>query len=446
MKAISSFTWSNVGARDKLERGKLIVEKGKVLAGILCKFTVPLANASGGAVAMTDTQRQAFLSGWRMTLNYGKGNKRKPYNSMLFTRLQRISRFLIGQDWEGYASTTTGLARSLPDSATTAVTFWALVPTSLMWHHKGIAKVMAVGRTQAATMELEMVREADTLPTGVTVSGNVTATLYPQTVSQPHDHFFYLPEWYEVDETDKVAKGPTGLHLYTAEETAILTSTTLTNIELRIGREVIYTGIDPNSAYIPTLQLTNVPSEADVSDRETVLYQWTQDREFQDLPVGRVEVDQITKNLATFKLRGLYLPIPDDNEVRADVQEASGKKGRNKPLKAINAAVVMGMDWPETHHAYAGFVLVDGQTAEFSRFPGLVGEGDTAAVDPYIPASVVDNSRELIAQYALKGEVFNAEGVRRRVALAVPAAIQDVEGFAQRGSVVLDQVSGVIAR
>ncbi|MFL5349297.1 MAG: hypothetical protein ACJ8AT_31235, partial [Hyalangium sp.] len=172
----------------------------------------------------------------------------------------------------------------------------------------------------------------------------------------------------------------------------------------------------------------------------TTLYQWTQERDFPALPVGQLEVEQITKDLGTFKLRGLVFPIPADDEVRADVEEAAGKTGRNTPLKAVNAAVAMGYEVPEAHNAYTGFILYSDKDAEFTRFAGLVSTGDGDTAHPYIPESAGANARNLIADYKVKGEERNAEGVIRHVALANPGAVQDTEGFETRGSPILDQV------
>jgi hypothetical protein len=449
MKSIATLTLTGTGTNDKLLRDEMEIPKGKGLKGIFAKFSVNIANASGGNVTLTDTQKENFLDGYRATFSYGRENKRKPYNSTLLTVLQQISRFYTGQDWEGFANTSTGLGRVLTNGATTNVVFWMYVPTSLIWHGKNAKRLMMAGRTQASTMELELTRVSDTLPASVTVSGSVTVTIYPDTASHPYDTWFYLPEWYEVDETGKVAKGQQGLHIYTAEDSAVLTSTSLTNIEVRVGREVIYTGINPNDGYIPTLQLPDFASEADTSDRTTLLYQWTMEKPFSELPPGRVEVEQIIKDLATFKLRGLYFPIIPDEEVRGDIQSASGRNGRNKPLKAINTAVMLketlGETLPETHHAYTSFALVDSDTPEYVQYAGLVGNGDTEPVEVYIPSSVIDNARAIFADYTVKGEAANAEQVIRQVALSVPAAIQDVEGFDKRGSPVLTAVRAKIA-
>ncbi len=445
MKSIGTLTLTGAGTTDTLTRGKLLVSKGKALGGILLKFVVNLANASGGSVTFSDTQRQSFFGGYRMSLSYGKDNKRIPYNSILFTTLQRISRFVVGQDWEGYADSSTGFARSLPNSATTAVTFWAFVPTAYIWHDAKVRRYLAAGRTQAKTMQLDITRVADTCPTGVTVSGNVTATIYPLEISCPEDSWLYLAEWTEADTTDVYAYGPQGLNILSVERTAILTSSSLTNIEAYVGKERLYSGISPNDAYIPTLQIApSLPAEADVSDRVTPLYQWTQNRLFAELPVGGVTVQQITKDLATFKLGCLTFPIPTDREVREDVQEAAGKTGRNTPLKAVNAAVALSIELPEAHHAYTAMFLYDSTAPEYQRFAGMGSAGDGDEAHPYVPKSVIDNAKAMIADFTVKGEPANAEQVVRRVALAVPGAVQDVEGFDQRGSPVLDQVRGTI--
>ncbi len=441
MKAISSLTFPVVGNTDKLEAGELELDKGKALRGVFIKFSVDLANASGGNITLSDTQKQSYFGGWRCTASYGKNKRRKPYNAILLTTLQRIARFKQGADFEGYTNSTTGLGRTLTNGATVNVVYWVYVPTSAVWHNKRARKMMAMGRTQAKSLELEFKRESDTLPTGVTVSGTPSATVYPDTVDSKFDHWLYMAEYYEADETNKIARGPVGLHELAYEDTAILTATSLTNIEVRMaGKDPIYTGIDPNTAYIPTLQLNAFPSEADISDRATTLLQWTMDQPVEKVPVGRLEVEQITKNLTTFKLRGLCYPIPTEAEVNDDIQWASGKHGRNKVVKAINTAVLMGEELPEEYYGYAGFALVDSDMDEFSLYAGKVGSGDEARVETFVPDSVRDGAREMIASFELKGEKANAKQVYRKAALAVPAAIQDPWGFAKHGSPVLDAV------
>jgi hypothetical protein len=446
MKRIASLTLTGTGNSDKMKRGDCVIPAGYALRGILAKFSVNLANASGGNITLSDTQKQSFFGGYSCTLSYGAKASRKPFNAIKLTALQRIARFMMGQDFEGYTNSTTGLGRSFTNGNTLNAVFWAYVPTSLIWHQEEIRTVLRAGRTQAKSFELEFSRDADTLPTGMTVSGNVSITIYPDTVVDPLDHWLYLPEYYQVNETAIIAKGPVGLHLLAAEDSAVLTSTSLTNIETRINGKALYSQVNPNDAYIPTLQVPNIPSEADTSDRWTLLYQWGKGVKFAELPVGALHVEQLTKDLTTFQLRGLVMPIVPSREQDEDIAWASGKNGRNKVVKAVNTAAALGLkELPEEHHAYVGFVLYDSDRPEFTRLPGKVGKGDEQPVEVYIPETVAENARAIIGQALVKGEGATAETPIRTVTLAIPGGVQDVEGLRKEGSPVLDQVRTFIA-
>jgi hypothetical protein len=448
MKKLSTLTLTGVGTNALLERNKLELGKGRLMKGVRLIMRVLLANASGGSVTLTDTQRQDFLNGYRLTLSYGRNNRRKPYNAMRLPRLQRIARYMLGSEWEGYGNTTTGLGRALANGATHEVKLHVVVPTGYFWQLGQHGKFLGVGRTQARTMQLFIERTADTLPAGLTVSGAVTFEVVPDEVVRPvPDTWWYLPEWVEQDETDKVAKVQAGLPLYLAERSATLTASLITDMAMRFDEDVdeLHRGVSALEAYSQAIyDLPNVPADADLADRETPLYYVPPGTELRELVAGRLRFEQVTKTLSTAALGLLYVPVPGDAELREDVQDAAGKNGRNKTLKAVSAAAALGLEIPEHLYPFLPFYLYDQDDKEFERFPGLLSDGSGPA-DVFLPQSVLARARAALDQYSLTGEAKQAEDTVRAVALAVPGAVQDTRGFSRRGSDILNQVRVTLA-
>jgi hypothetical protein len=448
MKKLSTLTLTGQGTQDLLEKGKLVIEKGRVMQAIRCLMTVSIANASGTSRALTDAEKQGFLDGYSLKLAYGRNGRRKPYNMLTFTRMQKIARFLMGSEWEGYANTVYGLSKSLTNSATTQVQLYVTIPTGRLWHLNGLRRLFGVGRTQAKTMQLEVFRKSDVLPTGFTVSGNVTLDIIPDDYSKKGpEQWTYLPEWHETDETDRVAYLPPGGVLLAVERTTPLASSTLTDIAVRVGKEEQYTNMSAVTAYTQYLDLPNVPAESDISDRETVLYQVTSDMQLRDWLSGRFELEQITKTLGTTKLAGLIMPVPEDNEVREDVQDAAGKNGRNKTLKAINAATFYGLEdgkLPHSLYPYMPMVLVDVDDKEFQQYPGMVSE-DGRPSEAFVPDTLLGSARGAYATFMANREEKNAADIIKQLALAVPGCVQDVYGLSRAGSQVLTAVAALVA-
>src|SRR5690349_23979105 len=119
MKKLSTLTLTGQGTQALLEKGKLVIEKGRVMQAIRCLMTVSIANASGTSRAFTDAEKQTFLDGYSLKLSYGRNGRRKPYNMLTFTRIQKLARFLLGSEWEGYSNSVYGLSKTLTNSATT---------------------------------------------------------------------------------------------------------------------------------------------------------------------------------------------------------------------------------------------------------------------------------------------------------------------------------------
>lgn len=437
MKKLSTLTLTGQGTNALLEKGKLVLGKGRLMQGIRCVFTFNIANASGTSRALTDAERQTFLDGYAVKLSYGKDLKRTPYNMLTLTRMQKLARFLYGSEWEGYTSTTTGMARTLTTGATTKVELYVTLPTGRLWQLGAMRRLFGVGRTQAAGMQLEVHRRQDALPSGFTVSGNVTVDIIPDDYSRKGpEQFCYLPEWHEVDETDRVARLPRGLVLLVTERSTTLAASLLTDIAAFVDGEELYSNMSAAAAYTQFLDLPNQPAEGDISDREAVLYSINSDMELRDYLTGSFRLEQITKTLGTTRLGGLVIPVPGEEEVRDDTRAAAGKLGRNKTLKTVNAAPFHGLELPHSLYPYMPLIILDTDDKEFQRYPGLVSQGGGPA-EVFIPASVLGSARGMRAHSLANGEPALAEDVVRQVGLAVPGCVQDVHGLSKVGSTIL---------
>jgi hypothetical protein len=439
MRKHATLTLPADGNQAKLERGKLDIERGKAMRGLRLKLTIPVANTSGGDGALAAADRETLLDDFQFNVSYGSRGQWKPFAAVKGARIHREARAAYGSEIEGYADTTTGLAQTISNGATDTLVCYLPIPLGAWWWLDQVNH-LGMGRSQAATLELEIRRLASAIKTGFAISGSVTAEVIPDLVSAKGDRWSFGPEYLERDETDKTARFPDGLPLRLSERTAVHASSSLTNIDVGIDDEVIHSQVSPAELITEYNDSPLLPAIASLADVETLLYSPAHPVRFVDLPSGSVHVTQNVKNLATALYSLLYLPIPTAEEIATEV-EYIATVIRKKTIRAVSLPTVEGWRIPTRLRPYVPFVLFDEDDREFEQFPGLVAEPGRRA-DITCPSSYLAAAKGAYGAHKAKGENKAASAIIKEVAVAIPGAVQSGRGFRRNRSDILLRVEG----
>lgn len=443
MRKLATLTLAAAGSNDKLDRGRLTLEKGKKMPGLWLKASIRVKNVSAGALAMTDAQRQALLELLILSMTYGKNGAFQPFQAQPWTRIQREARRCYGTELEGYSDSTDGLATSIAAGATDILVLWMLIPTGRLWF-AGHARQddLAMGRSQAATVELEVRRaRQDVIAAGLfQLDGAITIDVIPHEVSAKGDRFCPIPAYIDVDESNKRAVLPDGLPLAIVERSAVHASSALTNLSLKIDGEVIHDQVSPGELITEFNDVPNLPAEASTADRETLLYAIPPGRRFDELPTGSPAIVQNVKDLPTIKLGYLFVPIYPQAQIEDEIDNAATSL-RRKPIRAVSLADVDGHPTPHRMRFASGFQLFDQDDREFEQFAGYVAQpgrkGDFTA-----PPTVLRRAKAMFDEHKANGEEKSASYVAKQLAVSAPGAVQSGRGFRAALSTVLGRVDG----
>lgn len=427
-KKIGTLELAATGSTKTLLQGSIKIPKGKEMIALVCKATFPVANATGGALAsgLSDARKQNLFADYLWNLSYGDGKQFKPFIAQDTRRLHREFRYAIGSELELYSDTTSGLAKAMPDAATTNADCWLGIPTGYFWQLGKKRRSMGVGRTQALTVELDVTRTDSTIDTNITVSGTVTLVFYPLLRSCKGDRWNHIPHYREYDRTEDEVELPEGLPLRISERTAVHASSTLSKVSLWIDGEEVHQQISAADLITPFNDQPRAPSASAITDRETLLYWIEEDASLEDMPTGKPKVRQDTKDLATIKLGYLYIPVKLDQDV-AEQLEYVVQEHRRKELRAVKSDVFDGLPVPVRLKPYMPSVFVDRQDREFEEFPGPVASPGKKA-EYTIPESLLQRAKSAYADKKAKGENKAADEVVRQIISAVPGAVRDARG------------------
>jgi hypothetical protein len=443
----SSINLINANVTDKLSAGRIELPKGKAMRGLRMKVTCGIENTRAGGVttALTTTQRKDLLANLQFGLKWGHQQQHQPFKAFSGARARLLQRYCYGSEMEGYSNSTTGLARALTNGATSTVVFYLTIPVGAFYQHKARRNFRGVGRSQAATMEVEAKFISRTFTSDVLLQldGNVTLEVVPDVFRCKGDHWTPIAGWTEYSEKDRFFKKEAGLPLLVVETSAAHASSTLSNVSVYIDGETIHDQVSAAEILIEYLDNPELLSEGDVSDEVTILYCVQPGEEIEELSTGEVRVTQNVQDLSTASY-GIYeMPIIPQEAMDRDVEAAAVL--RNKNVKAVSLAAVQG--WleklPNRLAPYVPAVILDQDDVEFERFPGKVCAPRGKAVTA-VPATVLANARDMVAAYKGRGEVKTAAGVVQKLAAAIPGAVQAPRGFAGGGSRALLDVSASV--
>lgn len=451
MKRIHTMQLSGAGSRQALIRGNYQNDKGKLLKAIRAKFTVPVLNNTGGALAsgLSDARKQALLALFRFWVNYGKDGLHRPFDGVDGARIHREARFAFGSEIEGYNDATTGMTRNLNNAATTSVIFYLPIPLGYLWMlEPRDARLFGMGRSQSKTLQLEIQQDSVTIDTNVTINGSVQVELLPQVESAKGDPWGAVPHYRQTDSANDEVEGPEGMPLRISERTAVHASSALTSVNVAIDDEVIHEAISPQDSITEYNDLALATSAGSLVDRETVLYAVgpTSGANLADLPTGKPKVRQVVKNLATIQLSWLYLPIISQGDVQSALQVAASSLGRGKELKAASLRAVRGAQLPDRLEAMLGFIFLDRDDREFEQVPGLTQSPGESEARLLVPENLRERALKVFQGHKAAGEDKAAAQVVRSIASAVPGAVPSARGFSRGASPILDRVSSLFGR
>ncbi len=446
MKRAQSLTLTGAGSKQQLTRGNYQNDKGRLLKAMRCKFTVPINNTTGGALAsgLSDTQRQALFDLFTFWVSFGKDGYLKPFDGQLGSRIHKEARFAFGSEIEGYTDTTTGLMRNLPSASTTNVTFYLPIPLGFLWMLEASdSRVFGMGRSQSKTLQIEVQLSSLTVAANIAINGNVTIELFPQTESCKGDPWGAVPFWRQNDTSNDEIEGPEGIPLRIVERTAVHASSALTSINVSVDGEVIHEAVSPQDTITEYNDLALATTAGSLVDRETVLYAIgpAPGTSLGDLPAGKPKIKQVVKNLATFLAGYLYLPVITEGDVQSMLDVAASSLGRGKELKAASLRIVRGVKGPSRLDAFLGSILFDRDDREFEQFPGFAQSPGESTARLMVPDALRERAAKMYKGHMAAGESKAAAEVVKNLASAVPGAVPGARGFARGGSKVLDRVS-----
>lgn len=447
MKRAQSLTLTGAGSKQQLTRGNYQNDKGRLLKAMRCKFTVPINNTTGGALAtgLTDAQRQTLLDLFTFWVSYGKDGYLKPFDGQLGSRIHREARFAFGSEIEGYTDTSTGLMRNLPNVTTTNVTFYLPVPLGFLWLLESKdSRLLGMGRSQSKTLQIEVQLSALAIAANIAINGNVTVEMFPQTDSCKGDPWGAVPFYRQNDTANDEIEGPEGLILRISERSAVHASSVLTSINVSVDGESIHEAVSPQDTITEYNDCAYATAAGSLVDRETVLYviaPGAPGTNLADLPAGKPKVKQVVKNLATFLASYLYLPVITESDIQSMLDVSASSLGRGKELKAASLRIVRGVPGAARLDAFMGSILFDRDDREFEQFPGFAQSPGESTMRLMVPDALRERASRAYKGHMAAGEQKAAAEIVKNLASAVPGAVSGARGFSRGGSKVLDRVS-----
>jgi hypothetical protein len=422
-----------VGGNLTFERNTIEVQDGRRCIGLVLKMTLPVKNTTGGALALSDANRQLLLA--LFTINVTLGMKSKvlqlPYQNVTLARIHHLARETMNKEQKGYADSTNGLATSMANNATTNEVFYLTIPTGILWSLFGDYRdLWGMGPTQAKMLEVFIKCTGSNIAAGWDLNlGTATFELAPVVVDADGDIWSPLYVYEEKDEVNKTLSLPPGLLLSLHERTQVQASDPLTNLSFSIGNQKMFQLLAAADRAWGFEEAPLLTSAGYPSDRETVIYEVTDGEvSFEDMRVGEPKLTQDTKDLATFKAGVFYVPVLDANSIAAHVDYIA-KSIKKAKTKAVSMADVTHMHIPDELRPFVPFYLFTEEDPRFEQFAGLVGYVDDTPPQVAVPKSMLARLKTVEADLRKHGEDAAADNLVKRVALQVPGAVEGVAGL-----------------
>lgn len=424
--------------------------KGRIAKHMIAKFTVPVANATGGALAsgLSAARKLAVLNAFLFNVGFGKNQERKPYVATTGSRMRNLARDAINSEIEGWGATSadgsTGMERALPDATTTNVVFYLPIPLSHGSIRRDEQHLFGMGRTQQRSMEIEVKRVSDAIDTGLTISGNVTVEFYPQYESCKGDVVGLVPFYRETTvAADDATLDNDGLPLLLTERTAAHASSSLTNVSVWVDGEEIHDQVHSKELQREFADDWRQSSAGLITDVDTVLYKVPLNASLRFLQTGRMRFRQNVKNLTNAALALWYVPYFSPDEIDGDVVQYGELKG-GKLIRAASAGLFQGIAVPKRTQGLPAYVLYDADERERASYPGLEWAQGMSKPLVKIPGAILGAAQSKKAAFKTAGEDSSASNVVKELAAIIPGGTTDGRGARGEFSPRLAAVSGLM--
>lgn len=425
------------------ERGSVQIDAGKKAVALLLKMTVPVKNTTGGALALSDANRQLLFSLFLITLTVGMKSKvlQQPFVAQDLRRVHHAAREFLNDEIKGYTDSTNGLATSMANNATTNLVFYMPIPTGVAWFLQGKFRNMwGMGPSQCLLTELLIRQTGTAIAAGWDINGNPTVELEPYVVPAKGDQWTPLPVYEEKNEVNKVLQLPPGLPLYLHEKTQVQASDPLTNVSVKFDDYKVFSQLPAADRAAGIENAWQLLAAGYVSDRETVIVEQTDgETPFDRMLTGAPTLVQDTKDLTTFQAAYGYVPVLDPASLAEHIDYVA-KNIRQANVKAVSYADLNKLDIPDCLRPFVPMVLVGEQDKEFEQYAGLVGYVDDTPPKVVVPETLLKRAQSAAAQHAASGEKLAAADVQKRVAAMVPGAAENARGFSKGNSSILNTV------
>ena len=426
------------GAGINMPAGTIDLLPGKCAPELEVKLTIGLANASGGAVVLTDAEKRLLLKNFGATLKVRE--KEIPINNKTADVIQDLGRALLKARPRAYADSTDGLSRSLPDGATTSVEVGLRIPTGRNRRIRQFARNVGMGKTQAAAVQMEVRQNAAVaFKTGVTIA---SATFEIRAVEEScvGDPWVPLPEIVEKTETSRDVKlDNPGLLLVVQETTAVHLSTSLAELSVMVDGEIIADRTDAEAFLEDALTDTELPTAADLSDVVTVLHQLPGavdlETDPQSVYTGTFRLLDPSNQLATKNIRAFIVPLPDAAYWR-EVHKYVAAKNPGKFLRSPMLYAILGLDGRvhDRFQPYLGAVFFQAGERQAEQFASLEGASGQEP-QPFVPEHV-----KAMAAAAKQLPTVMQERVLGQIASSAPGAVENSRG-GKMGSPIRAQIA-----
>lgn len=431
MKKSHSLTLTGPGTSDFIRRDTIKLDKGQGASALRAVVTLGIKNTSGAAKTPTEKDKQAIADSFLIDLKYGHDGARHPYRLLSGYWLHLLWRYLTGVKFALWEDTISGLAKSCANAVTTMVTFHLMIPTGRLWQIPGLVEQLAMGRTQARTVELEArwnpgARAFETAGLSVDAEQDITLQVYPDVVKQKTDTFSWLPEFAKTDVRDFKFDFPDALPLLALETTNAQSATPISRLNVKVDGQQVQADVAPQIAYQQTINTPNFPTAGDISDLATVFYALKPHMRFRDLLSGRLYVEQPGQELASMSLAFLSMPVVPQSEIDATIEDLAALRG--KGLKAVGTFPILEPGFPSHLAAFSPFALFDRQDAEYQKYPGI-GVEPGGKPEVYIPASGLEVARSGVAARKAHGEHLAVKDQIYNLARYIPGAAANGRGF-----------------
>lgn len=429
------------------ERGSIDLEPGRKMLAAVLKMTIPVQNSTGGALALSDANRQLLLSLFLINVTCGAKSMilQQPYQNVDFRRIHTIARECFNKEVKGYADAVNGLATSMANNATTNEVLYLPVPLGQAWWLRGDYRDMwGCGRSQSKLIEIFIKQTGTAIAAGWAINGNVSIELEPYCVDSAADVWSPLPVYEEKDEVNKRLELPGGLPLSLHERTQPQASDPLTGVSLSIGNHKVFQLLAAADRAFQFEMAQGLTASGYPSDRETVIYEVTDGEvSFEDSWSGAPTLVQDIKDLATFKAAYFYVPVLDPEKLTKHVDYVA-KNIAHSNVKFVSMADATGMKVPDELRPYVPYNIYREGDVEFEKFAGMAGFTDDTMPRVAVPKSMLARSKRLVADLTEHKEVAAAADVAKRVAVAVPGAVEDTAGLKKGNSAVLNTVRRMV--